>query len=88
MPGFIRDAGMFAASGQRAPAGLGTSTPTSVGAGVVKAIERDRAEVTVAPALSVSSRHGHRRPRLASLVTRRSSAKVADKVVASQRDNR
>lgn len=89
LPGFIRDAGMFAASGQRAPAGLGTSTPESVGAGVVKAIERDRAEVTVAPAFQrFVAGIGHRRPRLASLVTRRSSAKVADKVVAGQRAKR
>lgn len=89
LPGFIRDAGMFAASGQRAPAGLGTSTPASVGAGVVKAIERDRAEVTVAPAFQrFVAGIGHRRPRLASFVTRRSSAKVADKVIEGQRAGR
>jgi short-subunit dehydrogenase len=89
MPGFIRDAGMFAASGQRAPAGLGTSTPDEVGAGVVKAIERDRAEVMVAPRLQrFAAGVAHRSPRLASLVTRRTSAKVADKVIAGQRANR
>ena len=89
LPGFIRDAGMFAKSGQRAPAGLGTSTPESVGVGVVKAIERDRAEVTVAPALQrFVAGIGHRRPRLASLLTRRSSAKVADDVIGGQRANR
>ena len=33
-PGFIRDAGMFADAGAKAPPGLGTSTPEAVGAAV------------------------------------------------------
>jgi short-subunit dehydrogenase len=49
-PGFIREAGMFADAGARAPAGLGTSTPEAVAAGTVKAIEADKVEVVVAPA--------------------------------------
>ena len=49
LPGFIRDAGMFADSGAKPPMGLGTSTPDEVAAGVVKAIERDSVEVAVAP---------------------------------------
>ena len=48
-PGFIRDAGMFASSGAKPPPGLGTSTPERVGAGLIKAIKRNRAEVVVAP---------------------------------------
>lgn len=85
MPGFIRDAGMFADSGQRAPAGLGTGTPRQVGEGLVKAIERDRAEVVVAPRRQGAGAHlGHIAPRLTSLLTRRSSAKVADRVVEGQ----
>ena len=48
-PGFIRNAGMFADAGSKAPSGLGTSTPEAVGAAVVKAIEQDKVEVTVAP---------------------------------------
>ncbi|HXV05108.1 MAG TPA: SDR family NAD(P)-dependent oxidoreductase [Solirubrobacterales bacterium] len=48
-PGFIREAGMFADSGARPPAGLGTGTPAQVGDAVVKAIERDKVEVAVAP---------------------------------------
>jgi len=47
-PGFIRDAGMFADSGA-SPMGLGTGRPDQVGAAVVKAIERDRTEVSVGP---------------------------------------
>jgi short-subunit dehydrogenase len=48
-PGFIREAGMFADSGAKPPPGMGTGTPEQVGAAVVKAIERNKAEVTVAP---------------------------------------
>jgi len=48
-PGFIRDAGMFADSGATLPPFVGTRTPGQVAAAVVRAIERDRAEVDVAP---------------------------------------
>lgn len=48
-PGFIRDAGMFADAGAKPPPPLGTSSPEQVGAGVVRAVERDKLEVVVAP---------------------------------------
>ncbi|HMI80364.1 MAG TPA: SDR family NAD(P)-dependent oxidoreductase [Solirubrobacterales bacterium] len=48
-PGFIREAGMFADAGAKPPPGMGTSTPEAVGAATVKAIERNKVEVTVAP---------------------------------------
>ncbi|HVY95747.1 MAG TPA: SDR family oxidoreductase [Solirubrobacterales bacterium] len=48
-PGFVREAGMFADSGAKPPAGMGTASPRQVGAAVVKAIEGDRTEVAVAP---------------------------------------
>ena len=48
-PGFVRDAGMFADSGAKAPPGMGTASPDQVGAAVVKAIEADRVEIAVAP---------------------------------------
>ncbi len=48
-PGFIRDAGMFADAGAKPPPGLGTGTPEQVGRAVVRAIERDKVEVAVAP---------------------------------------
>lgn len=48
-PGFIRDAGMFADSGLKAPSGMGTSTPQAVASAVVKAIERNKVEIVVAP---------------------------------------
>jgi short-subunit dehydrogenase len=48
-PGFIREAGMFADAGAKTPPGMGTSTPERVGAAVVKAVERDKVELVVAP---------------------------------------
>jgi short-subunit dehydrogenase len=48
-PGFIREAGMFADAGAKPPPGMGTSTPDQVGAATVRAIERNKVEVTVAP---------------------------------------
>lgn len=49
-PGFIREAGMFAESGAKSPAGLGTSSPEEVAKSTVRAIEADKVELTVAPA--------------------------------------
>jgi short-subunit dehydrogenase len=48
-PGFIRDAGMFADAGAKAPLVLGTGTPVQVGDAVIRAIERDKVEIVVAP---------------------------------------
>jgi short-subunit dehydrogenase len=48
-PGFIRDAGMFADAGAKPPPGMGTARPEQVGAATVKAIERNKVEVTIAP---------------------------------------
>jgi short-subunit dehydrogenase len=48
-PGFVRDAGMFADSGAKPPPGLGTTTPERVGEAVVRAIEKNKLEIAVAP---------------------------------------
>ncbi|HEX2128295.1 MAG TPA: SDR family NAD(P)-dependent oxidoreductase [Solirubrobacterales bacterium] len=48
-PGFIREAGMFARSGAKPPMNLGTSSPEEVGEAVAEAIEKDKAEIDVAP---------------------------------------
>jgi short-subunit dehydrogenase len=48
-PGFVREAGMFADSGAKPPPGMGTATPGQVGDAVVRAIERNKVEVAVAP---------------------------------------
>ncbi|UFS98360.1 SDR family NAD(P)-dependent oxidoreductase [Nocardia huaxiensis] len=48
-PGYIRDAGLFADSGATLPRGVGTRSPQDVARACVRAIERDRGEVVVAP---------------------------------------
>jgi short-subunit dehydrogenase len=89
LPGFIREAGMFADSGAKAPPGLGTSSPEEVGEGVVEAIERDRAEVQVAPLLQrLGASFAHRRPHIASRITRRSASQIADRVSEGQTGKR
>ncbi len=49
LPGFIRDAGMFAESGAKLPPWIGTKRPDDVARAVVKVIENNRAELDVAP---------------------------------------
>jgi short-subunit dehydrogenase len=48
-PGTIRDAGMYADSGADPIPGLGTGSPRQVADAVVKAIEQNKVELTVAP---------------------------------------
>ena len=48
-PGTIREAGMYADSGAPPIAGLGTGTPKQVADAVLKAIEQNKVEVSVAP---------------------------------------
>jgi short-subunit dehydrogenase len=48
-PGFIREAGMFADAGSKPPPGMGTATPRQVGEATVRAIEKNKVEVTIAP---------------------------------------
>jgi short-subunit dehydrogenase len=56
-PGFIRDAGMFADAGSKSPPGMGTGRPEQVGDAVVKSIERNKAELTVAPLQQRAAAH-------------------------------
>jgi short-subunit dehydrogenase len=50
-PGFVSEAGMFADSGVRLPPGAGTRSPQQVAEATVSAVERNRAEVSVAPTM-------------------------------------
>jgi short-subunit dehydrogenase len=88
MPGTIRDAGMFADSGAKSPAG--TSSPDQVAAGVVTAIERDRAEVEVAPRIQrFMANFAGRRPEIAGRIAARTGVtKVADAVADNQTHKR
>jgi short-subunit dehydrogenase len=90
LPGFIREAGMFAASGAKPPPGLGTSTPEEVAAAVVKAIERDKMEVAVAPLRQRALAHlGLASPRVAMrAITGGTARKTADRVAKGQADKR
>jgi short-subunit dehydrogenase len=89
LPGFIRDAGMFADSGAKPPAGVGTSSPEEVAEGVARAIEQDRAEVEVAPRrLRMMAHFAGRRPELAGKLAGRGASKAADRVADGQADKR
>jgi short-subunit dehydrogenase len=90
LPGFIRDAGMFAYSGVTLPPGVGTRSPEDVAAGVISAIERNRAEVEVAPLwLRLGTAIASVAPALSAAVSRRlGSDKIAARIVAGQRQNR
>jgi short-subunit dehydrogenase len=48
-PGFVRELGMFANTGSATPGGVRTVAPERVVRGVLRAIERDVAEINVAP---------------------------------------
>jgi short-subunit dehydrogenase len=80
-PGFIRDAGMFADSGAKLPRGVGTRTPDDVAEAVQRAIERNKAEVVVAPVgLRIGSLFGGLAPGFAERATRRMGG---DKIAAA-----
>lgn len=90
LPGFVRDAGMFARSGVKLPPGVRTSSPVEVGRGVVRAIERNRPEVLVAPPeLRLGALLGTVAPGIAARLQRRAGAsKVTTRLARGQRDLR
>jgi uncharacterized protein len=89
-PGFIRGAGMFHDADTKLPAYVGTKTPEDVADAVVSAIERNRAEVEVAPiGLRLGATITMLAPELAANVQRRLGAdKVASQMEKRQRDKR
>jgi short-subunit dehydrogenase len=89
-PGFVRDAGFFAESGVRLPRWVGTRTPDQVAEAVVRGIERERAELDVAPlSLRLGTRIAELAPVTAARVQRRlGSERIADDLSAAQRDKR
>jgi uncharacterized protein len=90
LPGFIRDAGMFADANVELPPGVGTRTPGQVADAVIRAVERDRAEVEVAPAgLRLGARFASLAPELAANLQRKiGGSKVASDLAAGQADKR
>lgn len=90
LPGFISDAGMFADTGMQLPPGVGTRTPEQVAAGVLSAIERNRAEVTVAPpALRLGAAIASVAPELAARFARLGGgSRIATELASRQVDKR
>lgn len=72
LPGFIRDAGMFAEGGVDLPPGVRTKAPTDVAVGVVRALTKSPAEVHVSPVeLRAASTFGGLAPAVSEAVQRR-----------------
>jgi short-subunit dehydrogenase len=91
LPGFISDAGLFAdARGAKLPPGVGLRSPEQVAGGVIRAIERNRAEVEVAPAtLRLGATFASVAPQTAAAASRlMGSDRIATELAAGQRDKR
>ena len=89
-PGFIREAGMFHESGAKLPRGVGTRTPEDVAKAVVEGIDRNRAEIDVAPfSLSSGAKVFGLSPPMMSRITRILGADgVSAQLEVGQRDKR
>lgn len=90
LPGFVRDAGMYADSGVELPRGVGTSTPQEVADAVVKAITRNRGEIVVAPVtMRASAIVAGVAPAAAAAVARKAGGEsVSDDFASGQSDKR
>jgi short-subunit dehydrogenase len=88
-PGAIREAGMFADSGAAPPPGLGTGTPEQVANAVVRAIERNKSEISVAPVRQRAlARFAMLAPEISGRLAGSVAAKAADAIAAGQTDKR
>ncbi|MET9263091.1 SDR family NAD(P)-dependent oxidoreductase [Amycolatopsis sp. NPDC004079] len=89
-PGYISDAGMFADSGATLPFGVGTRTPDDVARATVRAIERNLAEIDVAPfGLRLTALLGGIAPGVAAAVQRRLGAEaITEQLAEGQRAKR
>jgi short-subunit dehydrogenase len=90
LPGFIREAGMFAEAEVKLPPGVGTRTPQDVAEATVKAIEHNRGEIEVAPlAFRASATFASFAPELAARISRKAGGEqVANDMAAGQRHKR
>jgi short-subunit dehydrogenase len=88
-PGAIREAGMFADSGAPPPPGIGTGTPQQVGDAVVRAIEHDKSEISVAPLRQRAlARFAMMVPEIAGRMTGAAATKAADAIASGQTEKR
>jgi short-subunit dehydrogenase len=88
-PGAIRAAGMFAESGAAPPPLIGTGRPDQVADAVVRAIEHNRSEITVAPLRQRAlSRIAINAPELSGRLAGEMATRVADEIARGQTDKR
>jgi uncharacterized protein len=89
-PGFIRESGMFHESGAKLPRGVGTRTAEDVAKAVLEGIDRNRAEIDVAPlSLSSGAKMFGLSPPVMSRITRMLGGDgVAEQLEVGQRDKR
>jgi short-subunit dehydrogenase len=89
-PGFVRDAGMFHDTGTKLPPGVGTVSPEAVADAVVRAIERNRGEIDVAPVgLRAGAKAAGLAPDLAATVSRKlGGQRIAEDHVSAQTTKR
>jgi short-subunit dehydrogenase len=90
LPGFIRDAGMYADSKAQLPRWVGTRSPEDVAAGVIRSIERNVAEVEVAPmGLRLGTAFASVAPQTGSAASRMMGGqRIATEIADGQRDKR
>jgi short-subunit dehydrogenase len=89
-PGFVSEVGMFAESGARLPRWVGMVKADQVADAVVRGIERDRAEIDVAPlSLRAGTFAGSLAPVTAARMQRKlGSDRIARKIAEGQRPKR
>jgi uncharacterized protein len=88
-PGFVSDAGLFAESGAELPRGVGTRTPEQVADAVVRGIEREKAEIDVAPmAMRAGTLVGALAPGLSERIQRRFGAELSARIAEGQKPKR
>jgi uncharacterized protein len=89
-PGFIREAGMFHESGVKLPRGVGTRTPDDVAKAVLEGIDRNRAEIDVAPFSQSSGAKvfGVSPPVLSRITRMLGGERVSEQLATGQRDKR
>ncbi len=80
---------MFADSGAKPPPGVGTGTPQQVASAVVRAIERDKSEISVAPVRQRAlARFAMLAPELSGRVAGGAATKAAEEIAQGQADKR
>ena len=89
-PGFIADAGMFADAGVELPGYVGLRSSSQVADAVLRAVERNRGEIDVAPlSLKLNGALAGLAPGLVNAAARRlGAAGIAADIAAAQRDKR